>query len=149
MRVALRDIQKLVIGASRSCIRLGDGARNYELKAIHFSMLPTFHGLQSEDALTFLKEFYTTIQTFPLHGLTEDELRIKCFSYTLEDNAKTWLINLPEGSLGTWEEVYDKFIMRYYSPQKMVDLRSKICSFSQLDEKSFYEVWEHFKMLLT
>ena len=135
----MRDIQRLVIGASPSCIRLGDAARNYELKAIHFNMLPSFHGLPSEDALTFLREFYTTIQTFPLHGLTEDELRIRCFPYTLEDNAKTWLINLLEGSLGTWEEVYDKFMMRYYSPQKTVDLRSKICSFSQLDRESFHK----------
>ena len=145
----IREIQRPVIGTSLSCIRLSQVARNYELKSIHFSMLPTFHGLQSEDALTFLKEFYTTIQTFPLHGLTEDELRIKCFSYTLEDNAKTWLINLPEGSLGTWEGVYDKLMMRYYSPQKTVDLRSKICSFSQLDGEPFYEAYKHFKVLLT
>ena len=89
MRVALRDIQRLVIGASPSCIRLSDGARNYELKAIHFGMLPSFHGLPLEDALKFLREFYTTIQTFPLHGLTEDELRMRCFPYTLKDRAKT------------------------------------------------------------
>ena len=89
MRVALRDIQRLVIGTSPSCIRLGDAAKNYELKAIHFSMLPSFHGLPSEDALRFLREFYTTIQTFPLRGLPEDELRIRCFPYTLKDRAKT------------------------------------------------------------
>ena len=74
---------------------------------------------------------------------------MRCFPYTLKDRAKTWLINLPEGSLGTWEGVYDKLMMRYYSPQKTVDLRSKICSFSQLDGEPFHETWEPFKMLLT
>ena len=74
--MSLRDIQRPVIGASPSCIRLTPAARNYELKSIHFNMLPSFHGLPSEDPLTFLKEFYTTIQTFPLHSLTEDELRM-------------------------------------------------------------------------
>ena len=110
------------------------------MKAIHFGVLLSFRGLPSEDALAFLREFYTTIKTFSLHDLNEDELRMRCFPYTLKDGAKTWLINLPKGLLGTWEEVYDKFIMRYYSPQKMVDLRSKICSFSQLNGEPFHEV---------
>ena len=93
----MRDIKRPVIEASPSCIILGDGLMNYELKAIHFSMLPSFHGLPLEDALIFLREFYTTIQTFPLHGLTEDELKMRCFPYTLKDRVKTWLINLPKG----------------------------------------------------
>ena len=99
MRINLRDIQRPVIGTSPSCIRLSAAARNYELKNIHFSMLPSFHGLPSEDPLTFVREFYTTIQTFPLNGLTEDELRMRCFPYTLKDRAKMWFINLLEGSL--------------------------------------------------
>ena len=149
VRTSLRDIQRPVIGTSPSCIRLSPAARNYELKNIHFNMLPSFNGLPSEDPLTFLREFYTTIQTFPLHGLTEDELRMRCFPYTLKDRAKTWLINLPEGSLGTWEEVYEKFMMKYYSPQKTVELRNKICSFSQMEGEPFHEAWERFKMLLS
>ena len=40
----LRDIERPVIAASSHCIRLSDGARNYELKTIHFRMLPAFHG---------------------------------------------------------------------------------------------------------
>ena len=43
-----RDIQRSVIGASASCIRLSPKARNYELKNIHFTMLPSFHGLPLE-----------------------------------------------------------------------------------------------------
>ena len=103
-------------------------------------MLTSFYGLPSKDALTFLREFYITIQTFPLHGLTEDELRMRCFPYTLKNRVKTWLINFPEGSLGSWEEIYDKFMMKYYFPQKTVKLRSKICSFSQLEGQPFHEV---------
>ena len=100
-RMSTREIQKPVIGASPSCIRLSPVARNYELKNIHFTMLPSFHGLLLDDLLTFLREFYTTVQTFPLHGLVEDELRMRCFPYTLKDKAKIWLINLSAGSFGT------------------------------------------------
>ena len=124
-QMTMREIQTPLIGTSPSYIRLSPAARNYELKNIHFIMLPSFHALPSEDPLTFLREFYTTVQTFPLHGLVEDELRMRCFPYTLKDRAKTWLIDLSEDSLGSWEEIYDKFMMKYYSPQKTVELRSK------------------------
>ena len=75
-RPKLRDIQMPVIAVNPSCIRLSDGARNYELKSIHLTMLPQFTGLTAEDALSFIREFYSTVQTFPLQGLTEDELRM-------------------------------------------------------------------------
>ena len=39
-------------------------------------------------------------------------------------------------------------MMKYYSYQKTVELRSRICFFSQLEEEPSYEGWEHFKMLL-
>ena len=128
-----------MIGGSPSCIQLSLAARNYELKNIHFTMLPSFYGLPLEDPLTFLRESYTIIQTFPIHGLVEDELRMRCFPYILKDKAKIWLINILEGSLGTWEEVYEKFMMKFYSSQKTVELRSKICSFSQMEGESFHE----------
>ena len=60
-RMSLRDIQRPVIGTSPSCICLTPAACNYELTSIHFNMLPSFHGLPSEDPLTFLREFYTII----------------------------------------------------------------------------------------
>ena len=77
-----------MIGASLSSIRLNPAARNYELKNIHFNMLHSFHRLLSEDPLTFLKEFYTIIQTFPLYGLAEDDLSMHYFPYTLKDEDK-------------------------------------------------------------
>lgn len=62
----MRDFARPVIGASTSCIILGEAARNYELKTIHFSQLPSFYGMLAEDALNFIREFYAVVQTFPL-----------------------------------------------------------------------------------
>ena len=84
----MRKIQRPVVGASSSCITLSLVPRNYELKSIHFTMLPSYNGLLLEDPLSFLRVFSTTIQTFPLNVLTEDELRMRCFPYTLKDRAK-------------------------------------------------------------
>ena len=56
-RMSMKEIQRSMIGASPSCIRLSPTARNYELKNIRFIMLPSFYGLPSENPLTFLSEF--------------------------------------------------------------------------------------------
>ena len=74
---------------------------------------------------------------------------MRCFPYTLKDRAKMWFINLPEGTLATWDEVYDKFMTKFFPPQKTVELRNKICSFSQMEVELFHEAWERFKMLLS
>ncbi|KAL5789649.1 hypothetical protein ACOSQ2_004537 [Xanthoceras sorbifolium] len=62
----MQDYALPVIETSPSCILLDELSRNYELKNIHFNMLPFFHGPASEDPLTFMREFYSLIMTFPL-----------------------------------------------------------------------------------
>ena len=71
-----------------SCIQLGDTTRNYELKNVHFTILPSFYDIPNEDTLIFIQDFYAIVQTFPLQGLIEDQLRMKCFPYTLKNRAK-------------------------------------------------------------
>ena len=114
-RREMRELARPVVTSSNSCLVLSDAARNYELKGIHYNMLPSFHGLANEDPLTFIRTFYDTLEHFPLHALTEDQLRMRCFPQTLKERSKTWWISLPAASLRTWEEVYHKFMGRYYS----------------------------------
>ncbi|XP_057771204.1 uncharacterized protein LOC130991020 [Salvia miltiorrhiza] len=61
--------------------------------------------MPSEDALQFIRDFCTQVQTFPLLELTEDQLRLKCLPYALKDRARTWLLSLPPNSITTWAEV--------------------------------------------
>ncbi|XP_050210128.1 uncharacterized protein LOC126660605 [Mercurialis annua] len=144
----LRDIQRPVVVNNPSCIRISDEAQNYEIKTIHLNMLPQFNGTAVDDPLSFIKEFYSVVETFPLNRLTEDELGKRCFSYCMKMSARTWLLNLLEGSFNTWRDVYDAFIIKYYSPQKTLYLRGKIYNFTQFDGEPFHETWERFKMLL-
>nr|GME01771.1 Retrotransposon gag protein [Ipomoea batatas] len=145
----LRDIQRPVIAVNPSCIQLSYAARNYELKSFHMNLLPTFNGLGSEDALGFMRELYSTVQTLPLNNLSKEELRMKCFPYCMRGEARQWLLNLPEGSLRTWDDVYNAFMFKYYSSQKTMDYRSRICTFTQREGELFHEVWDRFNLLLT
>ncbi|CAH9088741.1 unnamed protein product [Cuscuta epithymum] len=145
----MKEFGRPTVGVSPSCIVLSEAARNYDLKTVHFNQLPSFYGLSSEDALIFIRDFYGIIQNFPLQGVTEDELRMRCFPYTLKDAAKTWFMSLTPGSLRTWNDVYNKFIGKYYSQSKTSELRRKIATFTQAEGEPFHEAWERFKMLLT
>ncbi|CAL9019018.1 unnamed protein product, partial [Prunus brigantina] len=133
---------------SPSCILLSIEARNYDLKSSHFHMLPSFYGLPNEDPLAHIKEFYNVVSGLPLQGVSEANLRMRAFPYTLKDKAKGWLMTLAPGSLTTWEAVAKKFLEKFFSTQKTATLRGQIFNYKQDDGEPFNECWERFKGLL-
>ena len=106
-QLVMKEYARPIISTVVSCIQLGEVARNYELKNVHFTMLLSFYGIPNEDSLIFIQDFYAIVQTFALQGLTEDQLRMRCFPYTLKHRAKAWLMTFPPNSLTTWEAVYN------------------------------------------
>ncbi|CAL8993232.1 unnamed protein product [Prunus brigantina] len=145
---ALEDYAQPVIPDSPSCILLSIEARNYDLKSSHFHMLPSFYGLPNEDPLAHIKEFYNVVSGLPLQGVSEANLRMRAFPYTLKDKAKGWLMTLAPGSLTTWEAVAKKFLEKFFSTQKTATLRGQIFNYKQDDGEPFNECWERFKGLL-
>ncbi|CAL2239421.1 unnamed protein product [Prunus armeniaca] len=145
---ALEDYAQPVIPNLPSCILLPTEARNYELKSSHFHMLPSFYGLPNEDPLSHIKEFYNVVSGLPLQGVSEANLRMRVFPYTLKDRAKNWLMTLAPGSLTTWDVVAKKFLEKFFSTQKTATLRGQIFNFKQDDGEPFNECWERFKGLL-
>ncbi|KAI5343489.1 hypothetical protein L3X38_011365 [Prunus dulcis] len=142
------DLDIPTIPASPSSILLPTAARNYELKSSHLNMLPSFYGLPNEDPLTHIKDIFNVVSSFPLTGVTEEQLRMRVFPYPLKDKAKYWLNSLKPGSLMTWGAIQKKFLEKYFSTQKTDMLRDKIFLFAQQDDESFCEAWERFNGLL-
>ncbi|CAL2259889.1 unnamed protein product [Prunus armeniaca] len=122
----LGDYAQPVIPNSPSCILLPTEAKNYELKSSHFHMLPSFYGLPNEDPLSHIKEFYNVVSGLPMQGVSEANLRMRVFPYTLKDRAKNWLMTLALGSLTTWDAVAKKFLEKSFSTQKTATLRGQI-----------------------
>ncbi|CAL8988224.1 unnamed protein product [Prunus brigantina] len=145
---ALEDYAQPIIPDSPSCILLSIEARNYDLKSSHFHMLPSFYGLPNEDPLAHIKEFYNVVSGLPLQGVSEANLRMRAFPYTLKDKAKGWLMTLAPGSLTTWEAVAKKFLEKFFSTQKTATPRGQIFNYKQDDGEPFNECWERFKGLL-
>ncbi|CAL2239400.1 unnamed protein product [Prunus armeniaca] len=81
-------------------------------------------------------------------GLSEANMRMRVFPYTLKDRAKGWLMTLAPGSLTTWDAIAKKFLAKFFSTQKTATLRGQIFNFKQYDGEPFNECWECFKGLL-
>ncbi|KAB2632464.1 hypothetical protein D8674_028711 [Pyrus ussuriensis x Pyrus communis] len=79
----MRNLDIPTILESPSSIALPAATRNYELKNIHFNMMPSFHGIRTEDPLALIRDIFNM-----------EHLRMKVFPYTKKDKAKTWLNSL-------------------------------------------------------
>ena len=55
-------------------------------------LLPTFHGMESENPYAHIKEFEDVCNTFRERGASIDLMRLKLFPFTLKDKAKIGLI---------------------------------------------------------
>ena len=54
-------------------------------------LLPTFHGMESENPYTHIKEFEKVCNTFEEDATNLDLMKLKCFPLTLKGKAKIWL----------------------------------------------------------
>ncbi|XP_016743190.2 uncharacterized protein [Gossypium hirsutum] len=75
--------------------------------------------------------------SFKLAGVSEDALRLMLFPYSLKDKAQAWLNSLPPYSITIWQELPERFLMKYFSPSKNAKLQNEITTFQQMDDESF------------
>ncbi|KAL4334938.1 hypothetical protein GQ457_07G004360 [Hibiscus cannabinus] len=78
--------------------------------------LGQFGGSPAENARQHLKLFPEICNSFKIHGVSTDVLKLNLFPYSLRDKAKAWLNNLPPGSQEddeamheAWERYRDLF----------------------------------------
>ena len=62
-------------------------------------LLPTFHGMESENPYSHMREFEKVCNTFKEETATVDLMRLKLFPLTLKDKAKFWLNSLRPRSI--------------------------------------------------
>ena len=68
-------------------------------------LLPTFHGMESENPYLHIKEFEEVCNTFKEDIATVDLMRLKLFPFTLKDKAKIWLNSLRLKSIRNWTKL--------------------------------------------
>lgn len=107
-----------------------------------------FNGLPSVNPHIQLLNFVAIYDSYKQHHVSEDAPRLKLFPFSLHGAAMLWLNSLASNSITTLDEMARKFIMKYFSPSKIVQFMNDITSFVQMENKSFYDTWKRFNDLL-
>ncbi|KAL4363566.1 hypothetical protein GQ457_04G021350 [Hibiscus cannabinus] len=125
-------------------------AEHFELKPVMFNMLNTpyqFGGSPAKNARQHLKSFLEICNSFKIHGVSNDVLKLKLFPYSLRDKAKAWLNNLPPGSLQSWIELCRSFLAKFSYTNMTDNLQNQITYFRQEDDEAMHEAWERYRDL--
>jgi len=124
-----------------------EATTTFELKSGLIHLLPTFHGLAGEDPHKHLKEFHVVCTSMKPTGVSEEQIKMRAFPFSLKDSAKDWLYYLPSGSVTTWNEMKRLFLEKYFPASRAANIRKEICGVKQHHGESLYEYWERFKKL--
>ncbi|KAJ9693899.1 hypothetical protein PVL29_009727 [Vitis rotundifolia] len=107
-------------------------------------LLPTFHGMESENPYSHINKFEEVCNTFQEGGASIDLMRLKLFCFTLKDKAKIWLNSLRLRSIQTWTDLQAEFLKKFFPTHRTNGLKRQISNFSAKENEKFYECWERY-----
>ncbi|KAL8115255.1 hypothetical protein AgCh_021914 [Apium graveolens] len=107
-----------------------------------------FGGSLTEDPNMQIRDFIEICDTFKFNGVSEDAIKLRLFSFSLWEKAKSWLHSLPAGSITTWEDLAQKFLTKFFPMAKTATMRNAFIQFMQQTGESLYEAWKRYKEML-
>ena len=114
-----------------------------KMKNISPSTLPHFHGLTTKYLDTFLFYFLVICRTY---DYTNDEHKLKLFSYTLKDAALRWFMGLPGDSITTWAYIQQAFNNKYRDYCRSKDTKEEIFRMTLDNDESLEDYEERFQL---
>ncbi|KAF7825047.1 hypothetical protein G2W53_016211 [Senna tora] len=126
----LREHATPPVNQAPSCITTPTLHGPLELKSGLIDLLPKFRGLMNEEPYRQLKEFHVVCSSMKPESVTEEQIKLRAFPFSLDNAAKDWLSYLTAGSITTWEEMMRLFLDRYFTCCLLPTERSKIDSVS-------------------
>ena len=124
-------------------------APSYEIKPalLNLVMREQFFGA-GDDAALHLNNFVELCDMQKYQEIDGNIVKLKLFPFSLRGGAKIWFQSLPRNSIDFWDKCKDAFIGKYYPPAKIIQLRSNIMNFKQLDNEHVAQAWERMKSLV-
>ena len=120
---------------------------NFKIDSHILGLLPTFHGLPSEDPYRHVDEFSQVCEFNQFHNVPSETAKMRFFPFTFKERAKEWFFTLGR-EFDSWRDMEDAFLRKYYSVGKTSAVRCVIREFSQGLGEVFYEAWERLRDLL-
>ena len=104
---------------------IGDD-NHFELKSGRIHQLPKFHGSAGEDPIKHMGKFHNVCMSMKPANITEAQIKMRAFGFTLVDAADDWYYSLPTGSIDTWPKLHKAFLEKFFPAKKENTLKKAI-----------------------
>ncbi|GJR60360.1 reverse transcriptase domain-containing protein [Tanacetum coccineum] len=133
-----------------SAITIPETANEFAIKCNHLTLVKgnQFHGRTKTDPHKHIHEFLKICNMFKYRDTENKVVRLMMFPLSLTREAKTWLDELNEGTIETWDELRTAFISLFFPPALFNRLLEEIRAFSQHENESLTDAWLYMKEML-
>ena len=95
-----------------------------------------------------IQNFLEISDTYTPTGVNVDYVRLTLFPFSMLGEAKRRLNSEPANSITSWDDLAQKFLIRFFPSGKTAKLRSDILSFRHKGGENLYQAWDRFKSML-
>ncbi|GJX98742.1 reverse transcriptase domain-containing protein [Tanacetum coccineum] len=141
---------RVVAPTPGSAITIPETANEFAIKGNHLTLVKgnQFDGRTKTDPHKHIHEFLGICDMFKYRDTENEAVRLMMFPLSLTGEAKTWLDELNEGTIETWDELRTAFISRFFPPALFDRLLGEIRAFSQHENESLTDAWLRMKEML-
>ena len=128
----------------------GIAANSFELKPglINRAEAHAFGGTGSEDANKHLTKFIQISNTVKANGVSDDQIRLRLFPFSLKDDSRDWYDSMDPNSVETWDAMVELFLDKYYPPSEALKRQAEVISYAMHPQENIHEAWKRFKYLM-
>ncbi|GKC19085.1 reverse transcriptase domain-containing protein [Tanacetum coccineum] len=125
-----------------SAITIPETANEFAIKGNHLTLVKgnQFDGRTKTDPHKHIHEFLRICDMFKYRDTENEVVRLMMFPLSLTGEAKTWLDELNEGTIKTWDELRTAFISRFFPPALFDRLLEEICNIFKIFYHGLSEV---------
>ncbi|GJS08346.1 reverse transcriptase domain-containing protein [Tanacetum coccineum] len=133
-----------------SAITILETANEFAIKGNHLTLVKgnQFYSGIKTDPHKHIHEFLRICDMLKYRDTENEAVRLMMFPLSLTGKAKTWLNELNEGTIKTWDELRTAFISRFFPSALFDRLLGEIRSFSQHENETLTEAWLCMKDML-
>ena len=129
----MRDYMNPQRQTPTSAIVLPAHQATLNIKPGMLAALPQFHGFDSEQPYTHIKDFEDACSLFQDNSCPREVALLKLFPFTLKDKAKMWYNSLRPMSIFTWNDLQGEFLKKFFPENRTEALRRAISQFAPND----------------
>ncbi|GKF74647.1 reverse transcriptase domain-containing protein, partial [Tanacetum coccineum] len=124
-------------------ITIPETTNEFAIKGNHLTPVKgnQFDGRTKTDPHKHIHEFLEICDMFKYKDTENEVVCLMMFPLSLTREAKTWLDELNEGTIETYDELRTAFISRFFSPTLFDRLLGEIRAFSQNENESLTDAW--------